>query len=140
VKKTLDKRCQSRYNNKVKSKKREKIMMNYVEFSDNTAFVAESQSYSILAKHFWDLKNHMPLEEFMNKPVMIQFLQYVDSFYGQNGLYADKENFATVSQQKEAIKRYMMSLNDATTWGDGDSLDRERVRYILENELNVQLS
>ena len=74
MKKTLDKRCQSRYNNKVKSKKREKIMMNYVEFSDNTAFVAESQSYSILAKHFWDLKNHMPLEEFMNKPVMIQFL------------------------------------------------------------------
>jgi len=107
LKKTLDKGCHSRYNNKVKSKKREKIMMN---------------------------------EEFMNKPVMIQFLQYVDSFYGQNGLYADKQNFATVSQQKEAIKRYMMSLNDEITWGDGDSLDRERVRFILENELNVKLA
>ena len=124
----------------MESKKREKIMLNYVEFNDNTAFVAESQSYSIPDKHFWDLKNHMPLEEWLQKPVMIQFLQYVDSFYGQNGLYADKENFATVSQQKEAIKRYMMSLNDVTTWGDGDSLDRERVRLILENELNVQLS
>ena len=115
-------------------------MMNYVEFNDGVSFVAESQSYSILDEHFWELRNHMPLEEFMNKPVMIQFLQYVDSFYGQNGLYADKQNFATVSQQKEAIGRYMMSLNDERSWGDGDSLDRERVRYILENELNVKLS
>ena len=115
-------------------------MMNYVEFNDGVAFVAESQSYSISNEHFWELKNHMPLEEWLKKPMMIEFQQYVDSFYGQNGLYADKENFATVSQQKEAIKRYMISLNDVTTWGDGDSLDRERVRLILENELNVKLA
>ena len=67
-----------------------------------------------------------------------EFVDYVDSFYGTNDplypLYKDG-----VALTKEHIRHativYLDRCNnddfEYCTWGDGDSLDRERVRAIL---------
>lgn len=67
-----------------------------------------------------------------------EFGDYVNSFYGQGGIYA-KSDYATVQQIETAIMTYMSRLTDSVTWGGGDSLDRERVSVILTDELNVKL-
>ena len=72
-----------------------------------------------------------------------EFVDYVDSFYGQNDpLYPmmSRETKQPLTQMDihRATANYLaMCLDEANkfcTWGDGDSLDRERVRDILLEE------
>ena len=58
-----------------------------------------------------------------------EFISYVLSFYGETGIYP--ENKRTKEQVAYATLMYLDSLTDTRTWGDGDSLDRERVRDIM---------
>ena len=61
-----------------------------------------------------------------------EFIDYVLSFYGDAGLYPQgrtKEQVAyATTLYLDAIAHYD---SDTYTWGDGDSLDRERVRDIM---------
>ena len=74
---------------------------------------------------------------------MDEFYDYVDSFYGVNDpLYplVYQGEALTRSDIIEATKIYLDQCNDDNfelcTWGDGDSLDRERVRDILTDKFN----
>ena len=60
-----------------------------------------------------------------------EFISYVLSFYGVPGIYP--ENKRTKEQVAYATLMYIDSLTETRTWGDGDSLDRERVRDIMNN-------
>ena len=58
------------------------------------------------------------------------FISYVDSFYNEkSGLYPVKG--LTKKMIVDATQKYINSLNEKYTWGDGDSIDRERVRDII---------
>jgi hypothetical protein len=62
-----------------------------------------------------------------------RFLNYVNDFYGKKGIFAHQLNGGfTKMQLKKAIATYIDSLDEDTTWGGGDTIDRERVREILE--------
>ena len=83
-------------------------------------------------------KENTMLEEFVN---------YVDSFYGQNDpLYPmmsreTKQPLTKFDIQRASENYLVMFLDEANkfcTWGDGDSLDRERVRDILLEEYNYK--
>ena len=67
---------------------------------------------------------------------LTEFVEYVNSFYGQGGIY--QLTNCTKDDIQKACEQYMYDLMTRKTkyeeWGDGDSLDRERVRYILEEE------
>ena len=84
-----------------------------------------------------------------------QFINYVLDFYGQNGIYplADpiiNNKFVERDDVLKAFEKYKTLLNASSllekelnienryTWGDGDSLDRERVRDILLQNYNFQ--
>ena len=76
-----------------------------------------------------------------------EFVNYVDSFYGQNDpLYPmmsrETKQPLTKFDIQRATENYLsMCLDEANkfcTWGDGDSLDRERVRDILLEEYNYK--
>ena len=56
-----------------------------------------------------------------------EFIDYVYSFYGKDGLYDQNR---TKEQISYALLMYLDDCNDEMDmeWGDGDSLDRERVR------------
>jgi hypothetical protein len=60
------------------------------------------------------------------------FFDYIWSFYGIGGIY----EFDGITQfcVYKAIAQYLLNLTETNdfTWGFGDSLDRERVRLILE--------
>ena len=58
------------------------------------------------------------------------FINYVFSFYGDGGLYDQKR---TKEQIAYAILVYLDACDDQMTWGDGDSLDRERVRDYMND-------
>lgn len=62
-----------------------------------------------------------------------EFLEYLNEFYGKKGLYADdlKGGFSKAELRK-AMNTYLQKLGSAPTWGYGDSVDRERVRQILQ--------
>jgi len=69
------------------------------------------------------------------------FVEYVDSFYGVNDpLYPLVKDGKPLSKLDiyGATERYLSLCADPKaelcTWGDGDSLDRERVRDILLDE------
>ena len=75
------------------------------------------------------------------------FVDYVDSFYGQNDpLYPmmSKETKQPLSRVDiySAVHNYLQLCADESetlyTWGDGDSLDRERVRDILLYDYNYK--
>ena len=77
--------------------------------------------------------------------ILSNFVEYVDSLYGVNDpLYPliNKENGQPLSQIDiyAATAFYLAQCSDESeelcTWGDGDSLDRERVRDILLTEYN----
>ena len=83
-------------------------------------------------------KENTMLEEFVN---------YVDSFYGQNDpIYPmmsreTKQPLTKFDIQRASENYLVMCLDEANkfcTWGDGDSLDRERVRDILLEEYNYK--
>ena len=62
------------------------------------------------------------------------FINYVFSFYGTDGLYDQNRNkeqiaFATLTY----LDRIDAADDDNYTWGNGDSLDRERVRDIMND-------
>ena len=69
------------------------------------------------------------------------FVEYVDSFYGVNDpLYPLVKDGKSLSKVDilGATEKYLSLCADPKaelcTWGDGDSLDRERVRDILLDE------
>ena len=64
-----------------------------------------------------------------------EFISYVLSFYGETGIYP--ENKRTKEQVSYATLMYLDSLTETRTWGDGDSLDRERVRDIMNDYYGV---
>ena len=84
-----------------------------------------------------------------------QFINYVLDFYGKGGIYplADpiiSNKFVESDDVLKAFKKYKILLDASIqlekeskienryTWGDGDSLDRERVRDILLQNYNFQ--
>jgi len=78
-----------------------------------------------------------------------QFINYVLDFYGKSGLYplADPiiyNKFVEYADVLKAFNKYVSLLKTAEllqtnyTWGNGDSLDRERVRDILLQNYNFQ--
>ena len=80
--------------------------------------------------------------------MLIDFVNYVDSFYGLNDpiypmTYKDTGLPLTKVDILGATEKYLSMCSDPKvelwTWGDGDSLDRERVRDILLNEYNLEI-
>ena len=75
--------------------------------------------------------------------MLTDFVDYVDSFYGVNDplypLIKDGQPLSKVDILG-ATEKYLSQCADDkleyVTWGDGDSLDRERVRDILINQFN----
>ena len=74
------------------------------------------------------------------------FVNYVDSFYGQDDpLYPmmSKETKQPLTKHDilRATENYLSMCSDEVmnyAWGDGDSLDRERVRDILLDDYNYK--
>jgi hypothetical protein len=61
---------------------------------------------------------------------ILDFVEYVDSFYNPvTGVYPIKG--ATIGVITKAIKTYIGQIVEETTWGGGDSVDREFVRDII---------
>ena len=65
-----------------------------------------------------------------------EFIEYVYSFYGPNGLYDQNRTkeqiaFATLTYLDDCDNPNTVTPN--MTWGDGDSLDRERVRDYMND-------
>lgn len=78
---------------------------------------------------------HLPEARKVSKEDIEQFIRYVDSFYGKNGVYADYyEGVNSKAQIRKAVMTYLNKLDSQQTWGGGagDSLDRERVGQILK--------
>ena len=82
-----------------------------------------------------------------NMALIQQFVDYVDSFYGTNDpLYPlmsreTKQPLTKFDIHRATTNYLVMCLDEDdkfNTWGDGDSLDRERVRDILLNEYNYK--
>ena len=80
--------------------------------------------------------------------VVRKFVDYVDSFYGLNDpiypmTYKDTGLPLTKLDIYGATEKYLSLCSDPKaelcTWGDGDSLDRERVRDILLDEYNLEI-
>ena len=73
--------------------------------------------------------------------MLTEFVDYVYSFYGDKKVYVDTDKNVHTDRQVtkvdilSATYDYLHEVNkrndDHFTWGDGDSLDRERVRDIL---------
>ena len=77
--------------------------------------------------------------------MLTNFVDYVDSFYGVNDpLYPLEKNGQPLSRVDiyGAVYEYLQLCSDENetlcTWGDGDSLDRERVRDILLYDYNYK--
>ena len=75
------------------------------------------------------------------------FVDYVDSFYGQNAplypLYYEGQPLTKEDIRHASIvylDRCQSEDFENCTWGDGDSLDRERVRDILTDKFNYSYS
>ena len=69
---------------------------------------------------------------------LCDFLAYVDSFYNpKNGIYPIKG--LTNDMIINATQKYITSQTKDYTWGDGDSLDRERVRDIILTDNGLTL-
>ena len=61
-----------------------------------------------------------------------EFIEYVLSFYGDGGLYDQKR---TKEQIAYATTVYLdtCAVDPMVSWGNGDSLDRERVRDYMND-------
>ena len=79
--------------------------------------------------------------------MLTNFVSYVDSFYGVNDpLYPmmsrETKQPLTKFDILRATENYLSMCSDENetlcTWGDDDSLDRERVRDILLEEYNYK--
>tara|TARA_R100000329_G_scaffold565_4_gene1176 strand:- start:588 stop:926 length:339 start_codon:yes stop_codon:yes gene_type:complete len=99
---------------------------------DTTSIVVTLYFVSlVISQRFMDYPNNVP-----------EFVDYVDSFYGTNDpLYPLIEQSTQEPLHKVDILRAALDYIDRCmkgdleyahySWGDGDSLDRERVRDIL---------
>ena len=76
-----------------------------------------------------------------------EFVDYVDSFYGQDdSIYPmmsreTKQPLTQMDIHRATANYLQMCLdesNELYTWGNGDSLDRERVRDILLYDYNYK--
>ena len=66
----------------------------------------------------------------INNNEILDFVEYVDSFYNpKTGVYPIKG--ASIGVITKAIKTYIGEIVEETTWGGGDSVDREFVRDII---------
>tara|TARA_Y100001970_G_C13855992_1_gene661714 strand:+ start:382 stop:672 length:291 start_codon:yes stop_codon:yes gene_type:complete len=83
----------------------------------------------------------------IERELLTYFVNYVDSFYGVNDpLYpmmnVQTKQLLTKFDIARATGYYLAQCSDERvencTWGDGDSLDRERVRDILLEEYNFK--
>ena len=79
--------------------------------------------------------------------MLTDFVNYVDSFYGVNDPLYPMMNVETKQSLSKidilaATEFYLAQCSHKRvtncTWGDGDSLDRERVRDILLDEYNYK--
>ena len=79
--------------------------------------------------------------------MLTNFVKYVDSFYGQDDPLYPMINVETKQPLSKidilaATEFYLAQCSDDRVtncvWGDGDSLDRERVRDILLEEYNYK--
>jgi len=71
-----------------------------------------------------------------------RFSDYVNSFYGKGGVYA--RDFKNGGFDRKTIERAIMVYIDdvrkgKVEWGDGDSIDRERVRMILQPSYSMSI-
>ena len=71
-----------------------------------------------------------------------EFIDYVLSFYGAAGIYPEnkrtKEQIAyATTMYLDACSYYEQCDYEGMTWGGGDSLDRERVRDIMNDYYGV---
>ena len=82
-------------------------------------------------------------------PVDIEFVAYIDSFYGTNDpiypmMCRETKQPLNTHDIVCAIHTYIERIEKGDleyahySWGDGDSLDRERVRDILLEEYNYK--
>ena len=58
-----------------------------------------------------------------------EFANYCYDFYGKNGTF---ELNYTKKQIATGIDSYFKNMNEDITWGGGDSIDRERVRFEMQ--------
>lgn len=67
------------------------------------------------------------------KKELQDFLEYCNDCYGINGT---SDIVYSKSEIRVAINQYLRNLltDKIQTWGGGDSIDRERVHEILENQ------
>ena len=95
----------------------------------------------------YDSEHYYAVQTFLEDDELTNFIKYVDSFYGVNDpLYPmmsrETKQPLTKFDILRATENYLsMCSNDSIencTWGDGDSLDRERVRDILLEEYNYK--
>ena len=74
---------------------------------------------------------------------LFNFVDYVWSFDGnEDPLYpieglTKKHIFDAIFIYRDKLVKAETEGNDRYTWGDGDSLDRERVRDIILDEFNL---
>ena len=81
--------------------------------------------------------------------MLIEFTNYVNDFYGDvdDVLYPmnhmETGDRVSLKDILSATYDYLHEINtrnsEVFTWGDGDSLDRERVRDILLDEYNLEI-
>ena len=80
--------------------------------------------------------------------MLTDFVDYVDSFYGLNDpiypmTYKDTGLPLTKVDILGATEDYLSKCSDDSeelyVWGDGDSIDRERVRDILLADYNLEV-
>ena len=75
-----------------------------------------------------------------SNPDLVRFRNYVLSFYAYDGLYPVEG--LSVSVVERAIMQYLEICSSTTTyeqWGQGDSLDRERVRDLIIDTSSAKL-
>jgi hypothetical protein len=83
------------------------------------------------------LDKYLPISEKISASEIDSFIEYIDEFYGKNGIYKKDFNNGkglSISQIKQAVNEYFDELEYSKTWGGGDSLDRERVANIILNK------
>ena len=74
-----------------------------------------------------------------NKKMIKEFVDYVLCFYGKGGIYdfgAKKKDVVTATVIY--LNKVLTDKSETYTWGDGDSLDRERVRDILLDQIGYE--
>ena len=105
-------------------------------------YIAEEKD---IAKYKISLLNKGSKKQYKTRLISIEkdFIDYVYSFYGSYDAIYQLHHIVTnqkLSKQiiKMAVNVYENTINfrgsDTFTWGDGDSIDRERGRNILEND------